>query len=65
MEINENLSRCDSCGGYIPEEGSECWEAATDPDGYCPRHVATEGGESIELCGAFPAGYNCFRSARS
>lgn len=36
---------CGCCGGWLPEEGSEAWEAS---EGTCPGSVASDG-----RCGAF------------
>lgn len=44
-ESTETLT-CDTCGGAIPPEGSEAWDAS---DGECPGHLAHDS----DICGAF------------
>ncbi len=68
MNNETTLDRCDCCGGFIPAEGSEAWEAEDcrelgyssaeiskmDSEGaYCPGHLATRNGKTLGSCGLF------------
>ncbi len=53
MDDTTELDHCDCCGGVIPAEGSEAWEAENSEGGYCPGHLATRNGETTGVCGLF------------
>jgi len=48
VETRKTMEKCDCCGGWIPAEGSEMWNAS---DGECPGSMTPSG-----LCGAFDDG---------